>query len=188
MMRFNLFSIHAIAAAAVSISLGISSTANAIVVYDESSDGDLTNFIGGGTTSLGSLSTGENRVIGTLDGGAQGDPDDGPDEFDTFEFTTTGAWTFSSLSTTGTGTAGYYDSIDIPYNLQGIGSLPGTDLFGVLPAGDYTIFLLPSFNGGTLSYDVSITVAAVPVPAAVWLFGSGVLALLGIGRKRRTTV
>ena len=187
-MQFNLFSINAIAAAALSISLCVSSTANAIVVYDESNDGDLTDSIGSGTSSLGSLTTGENRVIGTLDGGAQGNPDDGPDEFDTFEFTTTGSWTFSSLSTTGTGFAGYYDSIDAPYSFQGSGNLPGTNLFGTQPAGDYTIFVAPSSNGGTLSYDVSITVTAVPVPAAVWLFGSGLLALLGISRKRRVAV
>jgi hypothetical protein len=26
---------------------------------------------------------------------------------------------------------------------------------------------------------------AVPLPAAVWLFGSGLLGLIGVGRKRR---
>ncbi len=30
-----------------------------------------------------------------------------------------------------------------------------------------------------------VGVSAVPVPAAVWLFGSGLLALLGVVRKRR---
>ena len=28
-------------------------------------------------------------------------------------------------------------------------------------------------------------IAAVPVPAAVWLFGSGLIGLLAIGRRRR---
>jgi hypothetical protein len=30
----------------------------------------------------------------------------------------------------------------------------------------------------------SINVSAVPVPAAVWLFGSGVLGLVGVARRR----
>ncbi|MGB5717028.1 MAG: VPLPA-CTERM sorting domain-containing protein [Gammaproteobacteria bacterium] len=35
-------------------------------------------------------------------------------------------------------------------------------------------------------YDpLSVTVNAVPVPAAVWLFGSGVLGLVGVARRRK---
>lgn len=34
--------------------------------------------------------------------------------------------------------------------------------------------------------DLTFTPAAVPVPAAAWLFGSGLLGLLGIARKRRS--
>jgi hypothetical protein len=33
--------------------------------------------------------------------------------------------------------------------------------------------------------DVSLTVSAVPVPAAVWLFGTALLGLLGFGKRRR---
>ena len=44
-----------------------------------------------------------------------------------------------------------------------------------------------SFNnaGTVVQVDVSI-VQAVPVPAAVWLFGSGLLGLAGIARRRRS--
>lgn len=35
------------------------------------------------------------------------------------------------------------------------------------------------------SGDVGTAVATVPVPAAVWLFGTGLLGLLGLGRRRR---
>jgi hypothetical protein len=33
--------------------------------------------------------------------------------------------------------------------------------------------------------NVSMTVAAVPVPAAVWLFGSGLLGLIGVARRKK---
>ena len=39
------------------------------------------------------------------------------------------------------------------------------------------------FDNVTISTDV----AAVPVPAAVWLFGSGLLGLIGVARKKKTT-
>jgi len=42
-----------------------------------------------------------------------------------------------------------------------------------------------SFNVGDLRFVVTGTV--VPIPAAVWLFGSGLLGLVGIARRRRKT-
>ena len=52
---------------------------------------------------------------------------------------------------------------------------PGTpfDFFG---------FTIESVNGEVVSTDIINT--AVPVPAAVWLFGSGLLGLVGIARRR----
>lgn len=41
------------------------------------------------------------------------------------------------------------------------------------------------FAGGVYTFDVtSFTVAAVPVPAAVWLLGSGLLGLIGVARRK----
>ena len=34
--------------------------------------------------------------------------------------------------------------------------------------------------------DATVTVGAVPVPSAVWLFGSGLIGLVGIARRRKT--
>ena len=43
-----------------------------------------------------------------------------------------------------------------------------------------------SFNGTVLSFTGNTT-SPVPIPGAVWLLGSGVLGLLGIGRRRERT-
>jgi hypothetical protein len=43
-------------------------------------------------------------------------------------------------------------------------------------------------SSGDLSYNVPTTVSAVPLPAAVWLFASGLAGLGAIGRRRRTAV
>lgn len=41
-----------------------------------------------------------------------------------------------------------------------------------------------SFDGATLSYGAA-TASPVPVPAAVWLFGSGMLGLVGVARRKK---
>ena len=72
---------------------------------------------------------------------------------------------------------------------ESLGSLlaPGSFNFEVTP-GDYFV----SFFGFA---DVSapelgqygIEISQIPVPAAVWLFGSGLLGLVGIARRRKAT-
>lgn len=47
------------------------------------------------------------------------------------------------------------------------------------------VFYDPYYDGYTYNYDISASVSSVPVPAAVWLFGSGLLGLAGIARKKR---
>lgn len=39
-------------------------------------------------------------------------------------------------------------------------------------------------SNGALTYDIAGAPSAVPVPAALWLFGSGLLGLVGIGRRK----
>ncbi len=45
-------------------------------------------------------------------------------------------------------------------------------------------FLIDGF-GGNLEID-SLTVSSVPVPAAIWMFGSGLLGLVGVARHRKS--
>ena len=42
-----------------------------------------------------------------------------------------------------------------------------------------------SFQNTQYSEVFNVTVSAVPVPAAAWLFGSGLLGLVGVARRRR---
>jgi hypothetical protein len=48
---------------------------------------------------------------------------------------------------------------------------------------DFFGFSIESANGNVLSTDIINT--AVPVPPAVWLFGSGLLGLVGIARRKK---
>ena len=62
------------------------------------------------------------------------------------------------------------------------GSLTGTGLTAPLGPGTYTFLVQqtgPQLSGYTLDFVV------VPVPAAVWLFGSGLVALFGMRRRTR---
>jgi hypothetical protein len=44
-------------------------------------------------------------------------------------------------------------------------------------------FIEKKFAGGSVGLVVNPT--AIPVPAAIWLFGSGLLGLVGIARRKR---
>jgi hypothetical protein len=62
-----------------------------------------------------------------------------------------------------------------------------TDTPGYHTNGFYT--LIVGAHGGLatdgVTYDVLVTTSPVPIPAAVWLFGSAVMGLVGIGRRKQ---
>lgn len=51
---------------------------------------------------------------------------------------------------------------------------------------DFAFLRIQSFTGGTDHYEVlaQIETSAVPIPAAIWLFGSALMGLVGIRRKK----
>jgi hypothetical protein len=67
-----------------------------------------------------------------------------------------------------------YDSLLKHYVLSG-------SLLGPLGAGAHTLILTGSSRG---SYGGDITVAQTPIPAAIWLFGSALMGLTGISRRK----
>jgi len=42
-----------------------------------------------------------------------------------------------------------------------------------------------TFSNGSNTDSITVNIGAVPVPAAVWLFGSGLLGLVGIARRKK---
>lgn len=71
--------------------------------------------------------------------------------------------------------------------------LPGTGGDGVFDITDVTefgfdLFDLPGTTVNGWEYDVDnivLNTSAVPVPAALWLFGSGLMGLIGIARRKK---
>ena len=71
---------------------------------------------------------------------------------------------------------------------QGTATAVGTtDGAGNFTLGWTSLIVGGAFDGQTGSWEFAGTYSAVPVPAAVWLMGSGLLGLVGVARRRRKT-
>lgn len=66
--------------------------------------------------------------------------------------------------------------------LSGTGWLTGTDSIGTVYDSTFAIW---TFSTSSLdSYSMSVETTVVPVPAAVWLFGSGLIGLVAVARRK----
>lgn len=93
-------------------------------------------------------------------------------------------WNFNS--NVWTSTAGVDQSMNFyfltPTSTSGLATIRADQYANTQGASLWTLA-----SSGTLMYSAA-AVSEVPIPAAVWLFGSGLIGLIGIGRRRNSAV
>ena len=98
-----------------------------------------------------------------------------------------GTWTNADVTSFNGTTLANFEIATVTFLATNLGVSPTDVTIGLFDGGsprlwadsDGLIDVDPTFIGG------SVTV--VPVPAAVWLFGSGILGLIGVARRRNVT-
>lgn len=170
----------------------------------EVNDGDLSND--SGSPTLVSLVNGSNTVSGSAQAGS--DPDffaivlGANQQLDALVLTSYagpagGNGSFLAVQSglsINTGSAGAHLGNELIGKLPGLSQgdniLPelgtprfgGSGFTGALTAGAYTFWIQET--AGTVDYTFDLQVSQVPLPAAVWLFGTALLGLIGIGRRK----
>ena len=74
---------------------------------------------------------------------------------------------------------------DIGTDINGMTTYTSTDVTATNPVGPDGILGLSMIDGAFAGFNANFNLTAVPVPAAVWLFGSGLLGLVGVARRRK---
>jgi hypothetical protein len=92
-----------------------------------------------------------------------------------------GSWNNGAVSGIAVGSAGAF------YNV--LANLSATTTESGIPKGATATTTYAGFwflsSAGQLTYNIASASAPVPLPAAVWLLGSGLMGLIGVGRRRR---
>ena len=177
------------------------------LTYDENIDGDFSND-DGVPTYIGELDVGTNIVNGTTDWVDISNPDT-----DIFSFSVLSGQSLTSLIVEYTADLNFEvfssfgrilsdDSFSSIQNFtigefdeRGLGIIipTGTDILTLagltqLSAGDYGINLsgFHKISGEPfIDYSFTMNVATVPIPAAAWLFGSGLIGLIGLASRKK---
>ncbi len=82
---------------------------------------------------------------------------------------------FTPVICSGSNCTGSFSTSDGPLSYTGVVNDIGLSMSFTLSAGD------------TASFDTRFEIQPVPVPAALWLFGSGLLGLIGMARRSRVS-
>jgi len=177
------------------------------LTYDENIDGDFSND-DGVPTYIGELDIGTNIVNGTTDWVDISNPDT-----DIISFSVLSGQSLTSLIVEYTADLNFEvfssfgrilsdDSFSSIQNFtigefdeRGLGIIipTGTDILTLagltqLSAGDYGINLsgFHKISGEPfIDYSFTMNVATVPIPAAAWLFGSGLIGLIGLASRKK---
>ncbi len=191
------------------VALG-SAPASAITV-SETTDFDNSASFAWYASSVGLLDPGVNTISGSLDGncldtayGLSCNPGtlEGGDTQDSFQLEVGSGYAINSLTVTTSnvsGPAGFSASFNLrdssyavlasDYSLPLDSTTPDL-IVSAIGAGLYSISMFgqtaSEIGAYSLDYSIEINVSAVPVPAAAWLFGSGLLGLVSIARRRRS--
>lgn len=86
---------------------------------------------------------------------------------------------FDSFSLAGLAPGDSVGLFSVQFDFLGTGG-PGSQFFEIVSANDFSVL----DSGYTSLYEPPGT-SAVPVPAAIWLFGSGLIGLVGVLRKSK---
>ena len=192
--------IQALGALFVSTTLFFASPSHAIVIWDESLDGDFSNNVVAPTDLL-TLNLGSNLIVGSIGRSSSSDSKD------VAMFTVPTGYVLSQVIFESYQHGVYYDYV--PFSLHSGASTSdpmiefilltdwgaGTDLLqfdsrpGPQPAGIYT-FKFGSIEQDTVVderslYSVNFNISPIPEPCTMLLVGSGILGVAGLRRRLR---
>lgn len=167
MLGAVMFSANIANAALITGDMGITGSYSTSGGSDQSNDTLLT--LGSATGTSGSGDIGSTVSFGT--GGAIGDGNISLASFASVtDLYTIGGWQLDLSSMT------IVDQTASLLTMTGSGLLSGN--------GFNSTGVNWTFSANDLGSSYSMTITAVPVPAAVWLFGSGLLGLVGVARRK----
>ena len=177
--------------------------ANAVTVTEVGDFNGSASFSQWGESNIGLLDSGINTISGSLAGTCvPGDCNSAGDSQDSFLIEIASGFKIDSIIATtaniiapadfSSSLSVYQDAFSnnvlrtyMPFNTSSAALLlseSGTGLYS------FSVYGQNASEAGDFSFDYSlqIGVSAVPVPAAVWLFGSGLIGLVSVARRKKT--